>query len=176
MGTAPGPHYFVLSFVLWNEDICTTRWGLYTISLLISYQNLIEKYHHMYRGRGKVGDNIGLPTQACWTRGVFRQCIVNPWHAWRALLVSKPRLLAPNPKFHVWNPKLRVWNPKFWTSNGKIQPWNPNSTRCKPQSNETQLLRVVHMTMIGDCVYNTSFKHMKCIMNYWSFTHLSQWP
>ena len=64
-------------------------------------------------GRGGVGDNIGLPTQACCPRGVCRRRIVNPWHAWRALLVSKPQFLAPKPQISCSEPQILNFKPQI---------------------------------------------------------------
>ena len=64
-------------------------------------------------GNGGVGDNIALPTQACCPRGVFRRCIVSPWHAWRALLVSKPHFLAPKPQISCSKPQILNSKPQI---------------------------------------------------------------
>ena len=64
-------------------------------------------------GRGGVGDNIGLPTQACCPRGVCRRRIVNPWHAWRALLVSKPQFLAHKPQISWLKPQILNSKPQI---------------------------------------------------------------
>ena len=58
-------------------------------------------------------DLIALPTQACCPRGVFRRCIVSPWHAWRALLVSKPHFLAPKPQISCSKPQILNFKPQI---------------------------------------------------------------
>ena len=65
------------------------------------------------RREGGVSDNIGLPTQACCPRGVFRRRIVNPWHAKHALLVSKPQFLAPKPQISWLKPQILNFKPQI---------------------------------------------------------------
>ena len=95
-------------------------------------------------GRGGVGDNIGLPTQACCPRGVCRRRIVNPWHAWRALLVSKPQFLAPKPQISCSEPQILSFKPqiqrpktpkrvKLFGVLGKVKRWYHYTCVCLPR-------------------------------------------
>ena len=87
---------------------------------------------------------------------------------WLQKFIKNGHFLTKNESSMTQRFLLELINPENEPRNYK-----PQSTHCKPQSNETQSLRVVHMTLIGDSVLKASFMRMKCIMNYWSFTLLS---
>ena len=85
--------------------------------------------------RGGVGDSIGLPTQACCLRGVFRRRIVNPWHVWCALLsVRTPIYGTQTPNFMFETPNFELETPNFEALNPKMSPeiTNPNPQYWTP--------------------------------------------
>ena len=99
----------------------------------------------MERGKegGGVGDKIGLPTQACCLRGVFRRHILNPWHAWRALLVSTPQFLAPKPQISCSKPQIL---------NSKPQTSRPKTSK-RAQKSQTPIHSTEPPTRVA-CVFS----------------------